>query len=348
MTSNPQFSQAHADAHAVCSLSMALRVLAAVNGLLLFAVLLVATGWRDGAARFLFTALWLEPASLLSMAALCLAVRRGALSGLGFASVVAALCFVLAGLSQLLHHGFSLAGSAQAACVGACLGAAGWYALHRARAAQSPALQEADLRSLGAAMRPHFFFNALNAVMGLIRVNPRRAEDLLQDTAELFRDVMAQDQRRLVTLQTELDTTQRYARVELARLEQRLTLRWDIEPALLGAVLPPFALQLLVENAVRHGIEPLPLGGEVAVSVARHEQRLKIMVSNPVLSATLNAAVSPTIAAKAKTNPAHNGIALDNLRQRLMLLYDQAADLDFALSAGHYCVTLTLPLEFEA
>jgi two-component system sensor histidine kinase AlgZ len=153
---------------------------------------------------------------------------------------------------------------------------------------------------------------------------------------------MAQDQRRLVTLQTELDTTQRYARVELARLEQRLTVNWNIDSALLGAVLPPFALQLLLENAVRHGIEPLPAGGEVAVSVVREEQRLKISVSNPAAASALGSAPA------SKVNPAHNGIALDNLRQRLMLLYDQAADLEFAPNEGQYCVTLTLPLEFEA
>jgi two-component system, LytTR family, sensor histidine kinase AlgZ len=342
MTSNPQFSQAHAQAHAICSLSLALRVLAGVNGLLLFAVLMVAVGWRDGANRFVTTALWLEPASLLSMAVLCWSLRRGSLSVLIFASVTSTLCFVLAALSQSLLNGFSLASSLQAACVGACLGTAGWFLLHRQRSSQVPVLQEADLRSLGAAMRPHFFFNALNAVMGLIRVNPRRAEDLLQDTAELFRDVMSQDQRRLVTVQSELDTTERYARIELARLEQRLLITWDIDFALIGAVLPPFALQLLVENAVRHGIEPLPSGGEVIIHIFREEQLLKISVSNPVLKIV----VSPTMTGK--TSESHNGIALDNLRQRLMLLYDQAADLVCTRSALHYNVTITLPLEFEA
>lgn len=344
MTSNPQFSQAKAQAHAICSLNLALRVLAGVNGLLLFAVVLLASGWRDGAIRFLSTALWLEPASLMSIAALCFAQRRRALGVLDFASLSSLMFFALANFSQvllnwllLLNHVTQTSG-VQAACVGALLGATGWFLLSRKQNLHAPALQEADLRSLGAAMRPHFFFNALNAVMGLIRANPRRAEDLLQDTAELFRDVMSQDQRRLVTVQSELDTTQRYARIELARLEQRLKVTWDIDFALLGAVLPPFALQLLVENAVRHGIEPLSAGGEVTVRIYREEQRLKISVSNPVLENT---------ATIGKLNPNHNGIALDNLRQRLMLLYDQAAELDCARSARHYNMTLTLPLEFE-
>lgn len=332
-----------------------------VNAVLFFALLMLASSWLDGATRFFVTALWLEPATVLSMAFLCRVVRQSNVPWPVFSCVSAVFCAVFAGLSQLLYSGFNGAMSLQAAGVGAVLGAVGWFLLHRPNAGRAHVLQEADLRTLGAAIRPHFFFNALNAVMGLIRVNPKQAEAMLQDTAELFRDVMAQDQNRLVTLQIEYDTTLRYARIEQARLAQRLTLEWQIDAALLGAVLPPFSLQLLLENAVRHGIEPLAAGGVVRMSVQREEQNLTIRVTNPAVLNTV------------KRVGAHNGVALENLRQRLMLMYDHAARLECghhfgpaldpvletaektvekatfsaASVATFYTATLTLPLEFE-
>ena len=344
MLINPQFSQAQAQTHALCSLRNALAVLAGVNGALGFALLLVATGWRDAAERLIVTALWLEPASLLVTAALCLMTRRGGVHWAVFMGASASICFALAACSQMLHRGFGLGASAQAAGVGAMMGGAAWLALRQRSNAATPALQEADLRSLSAAMRPHFFFNALNAVMGLIRVNPRHAEDMLQDTAELFRDVMAQDQHRLVTLDTELDTSRRYVRIEQARLTDRLRMDWAVDTALLGAVLPPFSLQLLIENAVRHGIEPLLGGGEIRVQIGLHGQQLQMKVTNPVHDAG-----EPMLRRgnREKGNSTHNGMALANLRQRLALLYDQGAQLDCVLNAQTHTATLTLPLEFE-
>ena len=204
---------------------------------------------------------------------------------------------------------------------------------------QTPELEEADLRHLGSEIRPHFFFNALNAVMGLIRINPKQAEAVLQDTAELFRSVMAQHEQRLVTLHTELDTCQQYTRIEQARLAQRLVVEWHIDAALLGVSVPPFSLQPLIENAIRHGIEPLAKGGTVQVSVQRFEQQLVLRVTNPVLSE-----LDRYSATKAFQ---HNGIALDNIAKRLALMYDQAAQFDHGIVEGRYEAQISLPLEFE-
>lgn len=203
----------------------------------------------------------------------------------------------------------------------------------------APELEEANLQHLGAAIRPHFFFNALNAVMGLIRVNPKQAEAVLQDTAELFRSVMQQHEQRLVTLATELDTCQQYARIEQARLAQRLVLDWQLDEALMAVSVPPFSLQPLIENAIRHGIEPLAKGGKVTISVQRFEQQLVMRVSNPVVSELER--YSATKAAQ------HNGIALDNIAQRLALMYDQAAQFEHGVVEGRYEAQITLPLEFE-
>jgi two-component system, LytTR family, sensor histidine kinase AlgZ len=205
--------------------------------------------------------------------------------------------------------------------------------------ALAPELEEANLQHLGAAIRPHFFFNALNAVMGLIRVNPKQAEAVLQDTAELFRSVMQQHEQRLVTLATELDTCQQYARIEQARLAQRLVLDWQLDEALMAVSVPPFSLQPLIENAIRHGIEPLAKGGKVTISVQRFEQQLVMRVTNPVVSELER--YSATKAAQ------HNGIALDNIAQRLALMYDQAAQFEHGVVEGRYEAQITLPLEFE-
>jgi LytS/YehU family sensor histidine kinase len=215
----------------------------------------------------------------------------------------------------------------------------GWLSGHAARiAGAAPESEEAQLIHLGAAIRPHFFFNALNAVMGLIRVDPKQAEAVLQDTAELFRSVMAQHEHRLVTLGTELETCQQYVRIEQARLGQRLVLDWHTDTALLGISVPPFCLQPLIENAIRHGIEPLAKGGTVTISAQRVDQQLVMRVSNPVVSE-----LDRYSATKAQQN---NGIALDNIAQRLGLMYAQAAQFEHGVVEGRYEAQITLPLEF--
>ncbi len=203
----------------------------------------------------------------------------------------------------------------------------------------APELEEASLQHLGAAIRPHFFFNALNAVMGLIRVDPKKAESVLQDTAELFRSVMAQHDNRLVPLATELETCEQYARIEQARLAQRLTMDWQIDAALLQVSVPPFSLQPLIENAIRHGIEPLAKGGLVLVQVERSEQNVVLRVSNPIVSE-----LERYTATKSKQ---HNGIALENIAARLRLMYDQAAQFEHGVVEGRYEAQITLPLEFD-
>jgi two-component system sensor histidine kinase AlgZ len=161
---------------------------------------------------------------------------------------------------------------------------------------------------------------------------------VLQDTAELFRSVMAQHENRLVALATELETCQQYARIEQARLAQRLVLEWHIDEALLAVSVPPFSLQPLIENAIRHGIEPLAKGGKVVITAQRFEQQLVLRVTNPVVSE-----LERYSATKAKQ---HNGIALDNITQRLALMYDQAAQFEHGIVEGRYEAQMNLPLEF--
>lgn len=206
----------------------------------------------------------------------------------------------------------------------------------------SPALAEARLMALTARIRPHFFFNSLNGVLGVIRSEPRRAERALEELADLFR-VLMRDGREQVTLGEEVALAERYVDLERLRLGERLTLRWEFgaggaggdaaRAALLRARVPSLMLQPLIENAVYHGIEPAADAGEVVVRIARRGAELRIEVDNPV--------------AERGTLHAGNRLALDNIRERLMLFHDLEAGLEIDESGGRYRVRIRLPFDAE-
>lgn len=214
----------------------------------------------------------------------------------------------------------------------------------------SPALAEARLMALTARIRPHFFFNSLNGVLGVIRSEPRRAERALEELADLFRALM-QDGRERVTLGEEVELAERYVDLERLRLGERLAVRWEFgaggggaggagggggdgaRETLLRARVPSLMLQPLLENAVYHGIEPAADAGEVVVRIARRGAELRIEVDNPV--------------AERGAHHAGNRLALDNIRERLMLFHDLEAGLDIDESGGRYRVRIRLPFDAE-
>ena len=233
----------------------------------------------------------------------------------------------------------------------------------------TPALAEARLMALTARIRPHFFFNSLNGVLGVIRSDPRRAERALEELADLFRALM-QDHRERVPLRDEVELCERYVDLERLRLGDRLSVRWafggegasggdagsvaggaigELDPlnatpragagpeaaraeareALLDARVPTLLLQPLLENAVYHGIEPSTEAGEVVVRVDRRGEVLSLEVDNPVCDAV--------------RHHAGNRMALDNIRERLMLFYDLEAGLEIEEGGGRYRVRIRLP-----
>ena len=125
----------------------------------------------------------------------------------------------------------------------------------RARAL-SPAVAEARIQALQARIRPHFLYNSINAVLSLIRSEPRRAERALEDLADLFRVLMA-DNRTLAPIANEVELARQYLALEELRLGERLRVTWRTDTHAADALVPPLILQPLVENAVYHGIEPI-------------------------------------------------------------------------------------------
>ncbi|MEW6690905.1 MAG: histidine kinase, partial [Pseudomonadota bacterium] len=196
------------------------------------------------------------------------------------------------------------------------------------RRAYSPALAEARLPALQARIRPHFLFNSLNAVLALIRRDPRRAERALEDLSDLFRALMS-DGRSLVRLADEIALLERYAAIEQLRLGERLRLSWEIDSAPVDALLPPLVLQPLLENAVYHGVEPGTGTGDVLVRVERRGERVLAVIENP------HHASAP--------GHAGNRMALDNIRERLMLFFDAEARLESRVEGARYRVEIEIP-----
>jgi two-component system, LytTR family, sensor histidine kinase AlgZ len=196
----------------------------------------------------------------------------------------------------------------------------------------SPALAEARLQALQARIRPHFLFNSLNAVLALIRRDPKRAERSLEDLADLFRTLMA-DARQFVRLADEISLLERYAEIEQLRLGDRLRISWELDAAPSDALLPPMVLQPLLENAVYHGVEPGTGAGDVLVRIERRGERVLAVIENPYLE---------------KGNQrAGNRMALDNIRERLALFFDAEARLETRIANGRYRVDIEIPYRSE-
>ena len=170
---------------------------------------------------------------------------------------------------------------------------------------------EARFQALQARIRPHFLFNALNSVAALIAINPQRAEDLVQDLADVFRASL-DNRAPLIPLTDEIETLQGYLRIEQTRMgDNRLTTTFHLPAEVMTAWVPPFSLQPLVENAVLHGVSRLRGPGEIVVTgklVGKDRNTLVLTVENPV---------PPGPAAPS----GGTGIALDNIRQRLSALF---------------------------
>jgi len=193
----------------------------------------------------------------------------------------------------------------------------------------SPALTEARLMALQARIRPHFLFNSLNTVLGLIRAEPKRAERVLENLAELYRALLSET-GTLVPLGRELDLARGYAEIEAMRLGPRLIVNWQCQGAPLDALVPPLILQPLLENAVYHGIEPSESGGVVNVTVFLKGEQLSLVVRNPCQL-------------QAQRRTTGNQMALTNIRERLALHFDAEAEMSAYEAGDEFVVQIRMP-----
>lgn len=202
----------------------------------------------------------------------------------------------------------------------------GWLTL-RAEAAL-PVEAGARLAELQSRIRPHFLFNALNTALALVQIDPQRAETVLEDLAQLFRAALAET-GAAVSLDEEIDLAQRYLAIEKLRFGERMQVAWDLDPAAGSARVPPLVLQPLVENAVRHGIEPALGGGRIQVRTRARRGMVELVVTNTLPD---------------EPGPKGTGIALANVRERLRLLHDVAARFDTGVVDGLFHARIDIPL----
>jgi two-component system, LytTR family, sensor histidine kinase AlgZ len=189
----------------------------------------------------------------------------------------------------------------------------------------------ARIHALQARIRPHFLFNSMNTIAALTRTDPVRAEEAVEDLADLFR-VSLSDARAQITLREELEIARIYQRIEQLRLGNRLQVRWDVAALPPRAIVPSLLLQPVLENAIGHGIEPLPLGGTVDVRGWVEDASIVIEVTNPTVAAALR-------------RPSRHGnrMALDNIRQRLELAFPGRSGVEVEDAGEQYRVRLRFP-----
>ncbi len=309
-----------------------LRLLVIVNGMAAWAALLQISQLGDWPAQFTQIAALVEPLLILSL--LVLAACSTALRRLPYLLAIGVVFAVELALTAGLHAVSSAIFIRDVGTLPRWLvivaGITGMLLVYfdlRGRAL-SPALAEARLQALQARIRPHFLFNSMNAVLSLVRQEPQRAEAALEDLAGLFHALMM-DNRELTPMTREIELCRQYLNLEQLRLGDRLQVEWHIENLPPDALVPPLALQPLLENAVYHGIEPVETPGVISINIYVARDRLHAVLRNPY-RITGN-------------HHAGNKMALANIRERLQLHFDVAAELTAKVGNGIYEVRMAMP-----
>jgi sensor histidine kinase YesM len=209
-----------------------------------------------------------------------------------------------------------------------------------AHAAQADALRaRAQLAALRSQLNPHFLLNTLHAALGLVRRDPALAERALERLGEVLHYGLRMHRESLdhVTVADEWAFVRSYLEIESLRLEERLRLHLEADPAAMQELVPPFVLQPLVENAILHAVAPRKAGGRVAITARRRGDHLQLEVCDdgPGMPAMIL--------------PSGVGLGLRLLRERLALLYAGRATLSLQpAEGGGLRTTIDLPLDREA
>ena len=191
------------------------------------------------------------------------------------------------------------------------------------------ALSDSELRALEAQINPHFLFNCLNSIRGMIVEDAVQAQDMVTKLANILRYSLQRDRSHTVTLETEVEAVSDYLALESIRFEDRLRLRVELADEVRRIEIPAMLLQTLVENAIKHGIERVP-GGVLSIRAQLNGALLRIEVENP------GSLHSPL--------PNSTRIGLANARERLRILYAERASLSLAASGqGRVTATLLIP-----
>lgn len=206
---------------------------------------------------------------------------------------------------------------------------------------QAKLVREAEIKALQAQVNPHFFFNAINTIVAMIRKDSDKARELLIQLSLYFRSNLLGVRETQITLQQELDQVNAYLTLELSRFPDRYEIHQEISVNE-QVLLPPFMLQILLENALKHAFNGRMKGNEVWLSVSQVGKRIKVQVEDN------GTGIKPEVLAKLGkeevSSESGSGTSLQNLNQRLIEIYDERSQLNFTSSGAGTTVTAYLPL----
>ncbi|MEZ4799191.1 MAG: histidine kinase [Flavobacteriales bacterium] len=188
---------------------------------------------------------------------------------------------------------------------------------------------EVELNSFKAQMNPHFMFNSLNSIRALVDENPSNAKNAITMLSSIMRNNLLFGKRQTVTIKEELDLVENYLSIEKIRFEERLNISMDIDSNTLSYEIPPFMLQTLVENGVKHGVSKIIEGGEIRLSCQLMGDVVQIEIVN---------------SGKFEQDINHTGFGISNTKKRLELLYDGEAFFNIENTSKGVRTTLELPL----
>lgn len=194
-------------------------------------------------------------------------------------------------------------------------------------------MKEAQLGNLKSQINPHFIFNAINNIRALITENPDKAKDMLLNFSDLFRYSLVNSDQSLVSLRDEIEIVEKYFELLSIQFEEKLKYKITVDENLLDKEVPPMMIQLLAENAVKHGISELEEGGLVEVSVLSSDDLIHLAVKN-----TGRLDGQESLQEKL-------GVGLQNIRQRLQLLYGKAGRFDLKEEQGFVHALISYPLK---
>lgn len=194
--------------------------------------------------------------------------------------------------------------------------------------------------ALQSRIRPHFLFNSMNTIASLISVDPDTAERMVVNLSHLFRATLRES--RLVPLKDEVQLCNDYVAMEQLRLGQRLEMDWQCTGLEKSETIPSLLLQPLIENAIYHGIQPLPEGGTISVRIDVGEREVVVVVRNPVQQQNS----APPLGAE-QAERSGNGLALANIRHRLAALYGKDGSYKVDKTGAEFVVTLRYPANYQ-
>ena len=320
------------------NLGVALRILLLSNAFALFKAVIDGSNWGEVLAHLIESASLLTPVLLSSLLLLWLAQPQLKRWRYAQASVVISLAVMLLTLAIFNFSGDLFEpvddddrrfDAMQYALLAILVSQMLLFYFRWRAQVLSQALHAARLQVLRARIRPHFLFNTINAVLSIVRKQPKQAETALEDMADLFRMAMS-EAKDLVPLRQEIKLSEQYLALEKLRMGERLQIAWQIDEAAMDALLPPLLLQPLLENAVYHGIETLRLGGQINIALRRTGKQLNLTIVNPCQPVDVSHHMG-------------NKLALKNIRERLELLFDVEASYQVDALRDSYKIAITLP-----